>query len=116
MDDSQTLTLKQDQYSLHRAVSVHGSFRFQDDFEFNRWKQEARESLMENLGLVKKINTRRIPLSSTVLWTSSLSSKVHLSRFIRHIIPNVFPNKNRLKIASFFNINQKTYIYFSNFS
>ena len=27
-----------------------------------------------------------------------------LSRFIRHIIPNVFPNKNRLKIAPFFNL------------
>ena len=42
--------------------------------------------------------------SITVLWTSSLSSKVHLSRFIRHIMPNAFPNKNRLKIASFFNL------------
>ncbi len=74
MADSQTLTLKQDQYSLHRAVSVHGSFRFQDDFEFNKWKQEARESLMENLGLVKKMNTRRIPLSSTVLWTRKVEN------------------------------------------
>ena len=74
MSDTQTLTFQPDQYSLGRAENLHGSFRFQNGLEFNRWKQEARGALMTGLGIDRKMTASRIPLSPVVLWTKKVKN------------------------------------------
>ena len=58
----------QDKESMKKAAGIHGEFYFRQGNDFSVWQTNARNSLMEKLGIAKKLSASRIPLSPRILW------------------------------------------------
>jgi hypothetical protein len=54
--------------SIARAGKIQGEFYFHPGTVFQSWQSAARKSLVEKLGISKKLSAPRIPLNPRVLW------------------------------------------------
>ena len=63
-----------DLISISRAGKIQGEFYFQPGTNFQSWQNAARKSLIEKLGIARKLSAPRVPLNPRVLWQRKVSN------------------------------------------
>lgn len=77
--------------SIRRAAVTAGAFCYKEGTPYDRWAENARASLVRQLGIAEKLSAPRVPLDPRVIWSREVPNgtitKLHLQSEKDYVLP-----------------------------